>query len=99
MFTDTYFSSIKSTRGNTCAQVWKNDIEWIRIDPISTKSHAHNLAKKLFNNDGVPSKIVIDGAREQILVKSKEACQDATVQLQHIEYNTPWDNRAEGAVP
>ena len=37
-------------------------------------------------NDGVPSKIVVDGAREQIMGKFKEACQDATVQVQKLEY-------------
>ena len=54
MFTDTYLSSINSTRSNTCAQIWTNDIEWIRIEPIPTKSNAHHSAKKLFNNNGVP---------------------------------------------
>ena len=91
MFTDTYFSSIKSTRGNTCAQIWTNDIDWIRIDPVSTKIHAHNSAKKLFKNDGVLSKIVMYGAREKIMGKFKGACQDAKVQ--QLEYNTPWMNR------
>ena len=57
---------------------------------MSTKINAHHSAKKLFNNDGVPSKIVIDGAREQILVKSKEACQGVMVQVQQLKYNTPW---------
>ena len=98
MFTDTYFSSIKSTRGNTCAQIRTNDIEWIRIDPMYTKIHSHHSAKKLFINYGVPSKIVMDGAREQIIGKFKEACQDATVQVQQLEYNTPWSNIAEGEV-
>ena len=63
-----------------------------------TKIHAHHSAKKMFNNDGVPSKIVMDGDREQIMGKFKEACQDATVQVQQLEYNTPWTNRSEGAV-
>ena len=31
---------------------------------MSTKSNAHHSDKKLFKNDGVPSKIVMDGARE-----------------------------------
>ena len=95
MFTDTYFSSIKSTRGNTCAQIWTNDIEWIRIDPMSTKTYS---GKNLFKNYGVPSKIVMDGDRERIMSKFKEACQDATVQVHQLEYNTPWANRDEGAV-
>ena len=84
--------------GNTCAQIWTNDIEWIRIDPISIKIHAHHSAKKLFKNDGVLSKIVMDSAREKIMGKFKEACQGATVQVQKLEYNTPWDNRDEVAV-
>ena len=75
-----------------------NDIKWIRIDPMYTKIHAHHSAKKLFNNDGVPSKIVMDGARDKIMGKFKEACQDTTVQVQQLEYNTPWANRAEYAV-
>ena len=42
MFSDTYFSSINSTRGNTCSQIWTNDIEWIMIEPISTKCNEHH---------------------------------------------------------
>ena len=62
---------------------------------MSSKKHAHHSAKKLF---GVPSKIVMDGAREQVLGSFKKACEDATVLVQQLEYNTPWANRAEGAV-
>ena len=40
----------------------------------------------------------MDGAREQVMGKFKEACQDAMVQVQKLEYNNPWANRAEGAV-
>ena len=98
MFTDTYFSSIKYTRGNGCDKIWKNDIQWIRIDPMSAKSNAHHSAKKLFNNNGVPSKIVMYGDREKFMGEFKEACQDVMDQVQHLEYNTPWENRSEGAV-
>ena len=52
----------------------------------------------MLKNEVMPSKIVMDGAREQIMGKFKEACQDATVQVQQLEYNTPWANRAEDAV-
>ena len=60
---------------------------------MSTKIHAHHSDKKLFNNNGVSSKIVMGGAREQVMGKFKEACQDSTVQVQQLEYNTPWANR------
>ena len=98
IFTDTYFSSIKSKRVNTCAQIWTNDIKCIRIDPMSTKIHSRHSARKLFKNYGVPSNIVMDGAREKIMGKFKEAFQDATVQVQQLEYNTPCGNRSECAV-
>ena len=98
MFTDTYFSSINYTRANTCAQIWTNYIEWIIIDPMSTKNNAHHSAKKLFNNYGVPSKIVMESAREKVMGRFKEAFQDATVQVQQLKYNTIWENRAECSV-
>ena len=40
----------------------------------------------------------MDGAREQIMGKFKEACQYATVQVKQLEYNNTWANRAEDAV-
>ena len=65
---------------------------------MSTKRYAHNSAKNMFKNDGVTSKIVMDSAREQIVGKFKEAHQDATVQVQQLEYNNHLAKRAEGAV-
>ena len=41
-----------------------NDFEWTRLNPLASKYKAHNSAKKLFKEDGVPSKIVIDSARD-----------------------------------
>ena len=65
---------------------------------MSNKSHAHHSAKELFKNGGVKSKIVMDGAREKIMGKFKEACQDATFQVHQLKHNTPRENRAEVAV-
>ena len=45
----------------------------------------------------MPSKIVMEGDREKIVGKCKEACQDSTVQVHQLEYNTPWANISEGA--
>ena len=41
---------------------------------------------------------MMDGTREQVMGKFKEACQDATVQIQQLEYNNPWPNMDKGAV-
>ena len=56
---------------------------------MSTKINAHHSAKKLFKNYGLPSMIVMYGAREQVMGKFKEACQYATVQVQQLKYNNP----------
>ena len=40
----------------------------------------------------------MEGAMEQVMGKFKEACQDATVQVKQLKYNTPGANRAEGTV-
>ena len=37
----------------------------------------------------------MDGAREQVIGKFKESCQDAMVQVQQLEYNTPWSKISE----
>ena len=50
MFTDTYFSSINSTRGDTCAQVWTDDIEWISIDHVFIKSNEHHSYISFFRS-------------------------------------------------
>ena len=65
---------------------------------MSTKSHAHHSDKNLFKNDGVPSKTIMDGARDQVMGKFKEACQYATVQVQNLKYNNTSAKRDEGAV-
>ena len=52
---------------------------------MSTESNAQHSANKLFKNDSVPSNIVMDGAREQVMGKFKEACQDATVQVHQLK--------------
>ena len=56
---------------------------------MRSKSHTHHSAKKIFKNDGVLGKIVMDGAHEQNLGNFREACNDVTVMVQQLEYNTP----------
>ena len=65
---------------------------------MSTKINAHHSTNNLFNNNGAPSKIVMYGAKQQVVGKFTETFQDATVQVQQLKYNTPRANRSEGAV-
>ena len=54
--------------------------------------------KKLFKDDRIINKIVMDGAREQIMGEFNKTCNDASVEVQQLEFSTPWVNLAEGSV-
>ena len=68
VYSDTMFSGVKSAqpRGNKCAQVYCADYGWTRCFPMVNKGDAHETCSLLFQKDGVPPKMVLDGSKEQI---------------------------------
>jgi len=48
---------------------------------MSSVNKAHHSANKLFKNDVVHPKIVMDGAHEQVLGKFRDACNDTAVMI------------------
>jgi hypothetical protein len=62
VYTDTMFSTVKSSRGNTCGQIYTNDLEWTRFFPMSSKAQTHETLDLLFKRDGVPRALISDGA-------------------------------------
>ncbi len=59
LYTDTMFASTVSTRGNTCAQVFVNDLEWVRAFPLGRKGDAHTCLDLLFPEEGVPNIMIM----------------------------------------
>ena len=98
MYTDTMFASKTSLRGNTCGQVYTNDIDFTRFYPMKDRKEMPDTLSQFFREEGVPSKLIVDGAREQIGQKVRRACSDANCSLRQLEYDTPWANRAEMAI-
>ena len=98
IFTDTMFSSVTSTRGNTCGQVYVNDLNWTRFQPMKSKSEAHYSLGELFRNDGVPNHIICDGAPEQIGGDFRKKCSDANCGIKQLEADSAFANRAETGV-
>ena len=66
LFTDTMFSTVKSKRGNNCAQVFSHPSGWCRAFPCAKKSQAHEGLSLLFKRDGVPTDIVMDGPKNRL---------------------------------
>ncbi len=85
MFADTMFSTVKSKRSNTCAQVYCTDMGWTRIMPMLTKkSEAHET-----------NVMVMDGAKEQTIGDFGRKCREAGCHIRQTEPHSPWMNMAE----
>ena len=95
MFSDTAFSKVKSSRGNTMSQVFATDFGWSRNYPMRQKSQAHEALSVLFSREGVPNAIVTDDAKEMQKGKFAQKCRDADTDLRQLEPFTPWANAAE----
>jgi hypothetical protein len=54
----------KLLRGNTCAQVFVNDIDLTCAYPIKLKAKADKVLDLLFHCKGVPAAIILDGAKK-----------------------------------
>ena len=96
IFMDTYFSAVKSTRGNTCAQLFVSEFNHVRIHPMKTrKEGVPHALKEYFKNVGVPKAIICDGAAEQVQGESRRICNQVSTKIKQLERDTPWANRAE----
>jgi len=65
---------------------------------MKLKSDAHNSLSLLFQRDGVPLKMIMDGSKEQTLGRFKKKCQDADCRIKQTESYSPWQNAAESAI-
>jgi hypothetical protein len=66
MYTDTMYSTISSRTGCRAAQVFFTVDGWTRSFPMKKKKEAHEALYLLFQRDGVPNTMVMDGAKVQV---------------------------------
>ena len=100
-YTDTLFAKVKSLKGNTCAQVFAtDDIGFVRVHPMSSKSQAGEALRGLAEDIGVPNEIVCDGASEQVGPKSDfyKTVNYLRSRIKQTEPYSPWQNNAETAI-
>ncbi|KAI2502750.1 Reverse transcriptase (RNA-dependent DNA polymerase) [Fragilaria crotonensis] len=96
-FTDTLISNIPSRRNNKYAQIFSTSDGWCRAYPMAKKSMAHEGLSLLFQRDGVPNTIIMDGARSRRWGIPKKVSRSWRAR----ETNgtaLPWSNSAEAAI-
>ena len=97
-FMDTFFSTKKvrkSTRGNTCCQLFVTNRGFIYVVPMRSKSDMLHALKQFVKEIGAPGVIIADSAREQKSKEIRKFLNDISTTLRILEENTHWSNKAE----
>jgi hypothetical protein len=97
-FTDTLLSKTASRRNNMYAQIFATGDGWCRAYPMKLKSEAHEGLSLLFQREGVPNTMIMDGALEQVKGTFRKKCREAGVHVKQTEPHSPWSNAAEAAI-
>jgi hypothetical protein len=66
MYTDTMYSTILSRQINKAAQIFCTDFGFVRAFPFKKEKEAHDALSLLFNRDGVPNVMVMDGSKAHV---------------------------------
>ena len=65
---------------------------------MAKESQAHEGLSLLFQREGVPNVMVMDGAREQTMGEFRKKCREVGTRVRQTEPHTPWSNAAEAAI-
>jgi hypothetical protein len=77
------------------AQLFVNDIKYLRIMLMRKKSEAGSALLELIQDIGISSVIHTDGAKELTQGKWKNICDDFGIKQTITEPYSPWQNCAE----
>jgi hypothetical protein len=98
VYTDTMFTTVKSLRQNTCAQVYVTSFHWNRIFPMKKKSDAHLTLDTLFRDVGVFHTIIPHNALELASGEFRRKAIHASASVKLVEAYTHNQNLAESAI-
>ena len=96
-FTDTFYvtGKAKSTRGNTCMQLFVSDVGFVYVVPMKSKGDFKLALKEFAKEVGVPEALIVDPSGEQTSKEVRRFCQQIGTTLRILEEHTQWANRAE----
>jgi hypothetical protein len=98
IYTDTIYSTILSRQKNKAAQICCTDFGFVRAFPLNKEKEAHEALSLLFHRDGVPTGMVMDGAKSQVEGEFRRKLCDAGCHINQTEPHTQSSNMGEGAV-
>ena len=99
MFTDTMEASVPSWfRQNKYAQVYCTRFGSARAYPMKKKAHAHETFSLLAQREGVPTKLIFDGSKEQTIGAFRKKVKETGTHTHTVLPYSPWSNAAEGAI-
>jgi hypothetical protein len=97
-FMDTFFATKKagkSSRQNTCCQLFVTDKGFVYVVPMKSKSEVLQAVKEFAKEIGAPEAIICDAAREQKSKSLRKFLGEIGTTLRVLEEGTPWANKAE----
>jgi hypothetical protein len=98
VYTDTLFNKVKSTRQNTCAQIFVTTFHWSKVYPLRSKGDAHQALDLLHRDVGVFKTIVPDNAPELISGEFRKKAVHAGSQIKPVEAYSHNQNLAESGI-
>ena len=93
---DTFKSSVLSTRGNKYVQLFCNRGNFVKLYPMKSKAHAHHALDRFLHEVGIPTELLTDGAKELTLGQWGKTCLRHRIYQVTTEPHSPWQNHAEG---
>ena len=97
-FMDTFFATKKagkSTRSNTCCQLFVTDKGFVYVVPMKSKAEVLQAVKQFAKEVGAPDALICDAAGEQTSQAMRKFCTEIGTTLRALEEGTPWANKAE----
>ena len=95
-YSDTMFAlKYKSTRGNSCCQVFVSDKGFIAVYPMKSQEEFKTALHWFCKQVGVPVDLIVDGFSAQKKPEVRRFCEQVGTTLKVLERATPWANRAE----
>jgi hypothetical protein len=95
---DTFFVPTPTLRTCKSAQLYTNDIGFMKVYPMQSKSETHETLKGFIHEVGISYELHSDDAKELMEGKFKQICHDYGIKPTYIEPHSPWQNRAEASM-
>ena len=85
----------KSSRGNTCCQLFVAEKGFVYIVPMKSKPEVLQVVKQVSKTIWAPDTIILDAAGEKISKALRKYCSNIGTTLQYLEEGNPWENKSK----